>query len=181
MLQTLLLDDEDPTRNTCPDELKQLISVTLLFLQKNSIEAELNRTQTNVDRKEREESEVSSCGRPMTQKLDLNASDCLIRTTLQTRNCSDSNFEADQSLNTLFNYFKVNFTIEAEFERCDVTVTALKSLVTDRFFIKNREDVQQYARITEKYTLREDDDEDEGQFKDIELKLDESETNKKVS
>lgn len=175
LLQTLLIDEEDPGKNTCPDELKQLISATLLSFNEN------NNSSTDSDPKSNPSAlhdhlnfspglTTSQGCQPINEKFIKNDV-CIVRTILKTSNCSspevvrDDKNELHLTRSSLFNYFKLNYTIEARFagERgCDVTITSMKSLETMRFYVKN-ETTDNYACIRERYELVNDDEEAEVQ------------------
>lgn len=176
-IQTLLLEDEDPTINTCPDELKHLVSQNLLSLKGNSSSKE-------KDIEQQIDFQMDQHCKPIRQNLSGINNSCIVRTILQTRNCSSDNHPTENSLgkSSLFKFFKVNFTIEAVFEECDVTVLNLKMLQTDRFYLRKDGDELNYARISERYVqIDEDLEEIEGQAKGTELNFDEDETDQKVS
>lgn len=171
LLHTLLLDEEDPTKNTCPDELKHLISTTLLsFSDKNSL-ADTPSNDGNADLTDHlnfSPGLTSQGCQPKNEKF-IEKDVCIVRTTLKTSNCSNpeelntDKGEAHLTRSTLFSYFKVNYTIEARFaghNGCDVTITSMKSLVTKRFYVKN-ETLDNYACIRERYELIKDQYEDD--------------------
>lgn len=158
LLHTLLLDEEDPSKNTCPDELKQLISSTLLnFSDKNGS------GENPIDLTEHLNFSPSLTHNGCQPKHEKSVKEnfCTVKTTLKTSNCSNpeelkvDNNEINLTRSSLFNYFKLNYTVEAKFageNGCDVRITSMKTLETKRFYIKN-ETTDNYACIREKYEL----------------------------
>lgn len=169
LLHTLLLDEEDPTKNTCPDELKQLVSTTLLSFSGEKTIPDLKNDNSDLADHLNFSPHLTPQGcQPINEKF-IKDDICIVRTILKTSNCSspggekkDQN-EAHFTRSSLFNYFKMNYTIEAKFagsKGCDVTITSMKSLETKRFYVKN-ETTDNYACIRERYELIKDKDEDE--------------------
>jgi len=142
ILNTLLLEEEDPADNRCPDEFKAQISSAILSDSLYNESPELHSFANFAD---------SKCP-PVTTTKRVNGSDCVIQTMIHTlNNCTAT----PQRSNLVLQYFKHNFTITAVFSKCDLSVTELKELQTERFYVNRN---GSYIQINERFVQIDDDD-----------------------
>lgn len=141
VLNTLFLEEDTTEQKTCPEELKSQISNILLSENLYKESADLLQFASFGD---------TTCP-PVTQTKRAEGTDCVVQTRINAlNNCTSQ--PGRSSL--ILNYFKRNFTISAQFDRCELAVTELKQLKTDRFYMSRS---GSFIRIKETFQQVEDD------------------------